>query len=110
MDQMTGILFPFKETYFNSIQFKKCNGKNNISCPITLTKLTEGDNIAVLPCLHTFQREALLKWINKGKATCPICRFEIPADDKDIFSIIINDSIQKQEAEILEDTLNEILN
>ena len=110
MDQMTGILFHLKETYFNSIQFKKCNGKNNITCPITLTKLTEGDNIAILPCLHTFQREALLKWIDKGKATCPICRLAIPADVKDIFSIILNDSIRRQEIEMLEDTLNEVLN
>ena len=109
---MTGILFPIEsKTYLNAISFKKFDNTQLInSCPIMLTKFENGDDIAVLPCKHVFEKEAILTWIKKGQPTCPVCRYNIPPDIEDICSIILRESFQRQERSFLEAALNETLN
>lgn len=49
-------------------------------CAITGCRLRSGKNkkgqtyIVRLNCNHSFYRSALLKWIEQGKNTCPLCR------------------------------------
>ena len=64
------------------IQFKKNddNYKNNI-CPIIQTEFDDNEIITQLPCKHCFNTEAITHWLEKEKAECPICRFELDYDE-----------------------------
>ena len=77
------------------LQFKKnddnYNYKNDI-CPIIQTEFDDNEIITQLPCKHCFNPEAITHWLEKEKAECPICRFELDYDE-----IKIEDQDQDQE-------------
>ena len=75
------------------LQFKKNddNYKNDI-CPIIQTEFDDNEIITQLPCKHCFNPEAITHWLEKEKAECPICRFELDYDE-----IKIEDQDQDQE-------------
>ena len=77
------------------LQFKKnddnYNYKNDI-CPIIQTKFDDNEIITQLPCQHCFNTEAITRWLEKEKAECPICRFELDYDE-----IKIEDQDQDQD-------------
>jgi hypothetical protein len=77
------------------LQFKKNddNYKNDI-CPIIQTEFDDNEIITQLPCKHCFNPEAITHWLEKEKAECPICRFELDYDE-----IKIEDQYQDQEQE-----------
>lgn len=53
-------------------------------CPITREEFVEGEIIAVLPCKHRFNKEAILTWVKKKSANCPICRYQLDwVEEKD---------------------------
>ena len=74
------------------LQFKKNddNYKNDI-CPIIQTEFDDNEIITQLPCKHCFNPEAITHWLEKEKAECPICRFELDYDE-----IKIEDQYQDQ--------------
>ena len=51
-------------------------------CPITMKEFKDGDVIAQLPCGHTFDKTAILKWLKEEKAECPICRAKLKSQEK----------------------------
>ena len=51
-------------------------------CPITMKEFKDGDVIAQLPCNHTFDKTAILKWLKEEKAECPICRAKLKSQEK----------------------------
>lgn len=67
----------------NQIEFKKYNSDtfDQSSCCITMVDFTENDIVAVLPCKHCFNKEALIKWVTEESATCPICRFKLESTE-----------------------------
>ena len=77
------------------LQFKKnddnYNYKNDI-CPIIQTEFDDNEIITQLPCKHCFNTEAITHWLEKEKAECPICRFELDYDE-----IKIEDQDQDQD-------------
>jgi len=77
------------------LQFKKNddNYKNDI-CPIIQTEFDDNEIITQLPCKHCFNPEAITHWLEKEKAECPICRFELDYDE-----IKIEDQYQDQDQE-----------
>ena len=77
------------------LQFKKNddNYKNDI-CPIIQTEFDDNEIITQLPCKHCFNPEAITHWLEKEKAECPICRFELDYDE-----IKIEDQDQDQDQE-----------
>nr|XP_009611052.1 E3 ubiquitin-protein ligase RHA2A-like [Nicotiana tomentosiformis] len=46
-------------------------------CCVCLSKLEDGDDNRVLPCLHEFHRDCVDKWLNGDRKTCPVCRFSM---------------------------------
>tara|TARA_B100000963_G_scaffold269116_1_gene237244 strand:+ start:11530 stop:12114 length:585 start_codon:yes stop_codon:yes gene_type:complete len=67
----------------NQIEFQKYNSEtcDQSSCCITMVDFNENDIVAVLPCKHCFNKEALIKWVTEESATCPICRFELESTE-----------------------------
>ena len=52
-------------------------GMGEKTCAITREEFKAGDEIAVLPCTHVFDKEAILKWLKEKSAECPICRLKL---------------------------------
>jgi len=55
--------------------------KINGVCGIWLEDFEEGDDIKILPCNHAFKSEAIMKWLQKEKAECPVCRFSFQSKE-----------------------------
>lgn len=54
------------------------------TCPITQDKFINGETIIELPCSHMFSKEAIMEWVTKENACCPICRFELNSKEEKI--------------------------
>jgi len=54
------------------------------SCPITMEEFSKGDVIGELPCGHVFGHEAIMMWLEKEKASCPVCRFKLDSVEEKI--------------------------
>ncbi|KAG5623280.1 hypothetical protein H5410_008498 [Solanum commersonii] len=46
-------------------------------CCVCLSRLKDGEDSRVLPCLHEFHRECVDRWLNGAGRTCPVCRFSM---------------------------------
>jgi hypothetical protein len=46
----------------------------DIICSIAQGPLAPGDQTAILPCGHTFERDPILQWLKTERAECPVCR------------------------------------
>ncbi|KAE9606619.1 putative transcription factor C2H2 family [Lupinus albus] len=51
-------------------------------CCVCLSKLSNKDEIRVLPCSHEFHKICVNKWLKGHHKTCPLCRFSIGAKEK----------------------------
>lgn len=51
-------------------------------CTICLEELVEGETALRIPCGHLFHEECVKDWLKKSNE-CPVCRFEMPSDDKE---------------------------
>ena len=49
------------------------------NCCICISAIAKGENTVLLPCGHMFHWNCCYSWL-KGNNTCPICRFELPAE------------------------------
>ena len=47
-----------------------------------MKEFKDGDVRAQLPCGHTFDKAAVLKWSKEEKAECPICRSKLKSQEK----------------------------
>ena len=52
-------------------------GMDEKTCAITREVFKDGDEIAILPCTHAFDKEAILVWLKEKSAECPICRMKL---------------------------------
>ena len=68
-----------------TIKFRKCdNNYKNDTCPILQTEFEDNEEITQLPCNHCFNTEAILHWLEKEKAECPVCRIELDYNEEKI--------------------------
>lgn len=64
------------------IRMKYSKNCQNHTCPILCRDFVEGDDIIKLPCNHCFEPNAIETWVNKEKAECPVCRFQLDYIEK----------------------------
>ena len=57
------------------------NKKNNF-CAVCKDEFNTGEECLVMPCEHFFHGGCIIPWLNL-RNSCPVCRFELPTDDKD---------------------------
>lgn len=55
---------------------------DGLSCAICKDVLTIGTEVNQLPCLHLYHPCCILPWLS-ARNSCPLCRFELPTDDRD---------------------------
>jgi len=54
----------------------EANKDTDKECSICLTEFEEGEEIAILPCLHRFHKSEIFEWFKRQK-TCPIDKTEV---------------------------------
>ena len=55
-------------------------GEDNKKCVICLEEFTPKEKVTSLPCIHLFHTPCIKNWI-KNNNTCPICKFELTAEN-----------------------------
>lgn len=53
-----------------------------LTCAICKDLLSVGCVVNQLPCLHLYHPCCILPWL-RARNSCPLCRYELPTDDKD---------------------------
>ncbi|KAL1213320.1 E3 ubiquitin-protein ligase RING1 [Cardamine amara subsp. amara] len=56
--------------------------KKGLVCAICKELFTFGNETTQLPCLHLYHAHCIVPWLS-ARNSCPLCRYELPTDDKD---------------------------
>ncbi|XP_072954957.1 E3 ubiquitin-protein ligase SIRP1-like isoform X1 [Typha angustifolia] len=51
-----------------------------VSCPVCLDDFEVGSEVKEMPCKHKFHTPCILPWLELH-SSCPVCRFQLPADE-----------------------------
>ncbi|KAJ9543276.1 hypothetical protein OSB04_022983 [Centaurea solstitialis] len=54
----------------------------DLVCVICKDSVCVGSVMNRLPCLHVYHPSCIMAWLN-ARNTCPLCRYELPTDDKE---------------------------
>ncbi|GLU17811.1 hypothetical protein SLE2022_341640 [Rubroshorea leprosula] len=55
---------------------------DGLACAVCKDSLSVGTEVNQLPCLHLYHPSCILPWLS-ARNSCPLCRYELPTDDKD---------------------------
>ncbi|XWS35448.1 hypothetical protein CRYUN_Cryun21dG0126800 [Craigia yunnanensis] len=55
---------------------------DGLACAICKDVLPVGIEVNQLPCLHVYHPSCILPWLS-ARNSCPLCRYELPTDDKE---------------------------
>ncbi|KAF8023674.1 hypothetical protein BT93_F1003 [Corymbia citriodora subsp. variegata] len=50
-------------------------------CVICKDEISPDEEVACMPCKHTFHHECIVRWLNESNL-CPLCRFQMPRDEE----------------------------
>lgn len=64
------------------IKDEHVKNQDSTCCAICKDALTVGTVVNQLPCLHIYHPSCILPWL-RSRNSCPLCRFELPTDNKD---------------------------
>ncbi|XAR55707.1 Ubiquitin--protein ligase [Bertholletia excelsa] len=56
--------------------------QDSLACAICKECLSVGTVVNQLPCGHLYHSSCILPWL-RARNSCPLCRYELPTDDKD---------------------------
>lgn len=56
--------------------------QDGLACAICKDSLFVGTVVNQLPCFHLYHPSCILPWLS-ARSSCPLCRYELPTDDKD---------------------------
>ncbi|XP_044498020.1 uncharacterized protein LOC123220077 [Mangifera indica] len=77
---------PAAVSFVNSLPCVTINEEHvkhsDLACAICKDVLTIGTKVNQLPCLHLYHQPCILPWLN-ARNSCPLCRYELPTDDKE---------------------------
>lgn len=76
--------------------------QDGLVCAICKDSLTAGTVVNQLPCFHLYHHSCILPWLS-ARSTCPLCRYELPTDDKDCAQSTRRDLVIQ---EILQNSIN----
>ncbi|KAG6436993.1 hypothetical protein SASPL_101900 [Salvia splendens] len=84
---------PASLSFVNNLPCLTINGdKQQQECAICKDSFTLGTRVNELPCLHLYHPSCILPWL-AARNTCPLCRYELPTDDK-----------ERNESQLIDDT------
>lgn len=78
---------PASVSYINSMPRVTINEESgSMVCAICKDAFTVGTAVNQLPCFHLYHSSCILPWLS-ARNTCPLCRYELPTDDKEVSEI-----------------------
>ena len=57
-------------------------GEEGLDCAVCKEIFSLGNETTQLPCLHLYHAHCIVPWLS-ARNSCPLCRYELPTDDKD---------------------------
>ncbi|XP_057971385.1 uncharacterized protein LOC131160081 [Malania oleifera] len=79
---------------------------DGLACAICKDHLSVGTEVNQLPCFHIYHPSCILPWLS-ARNSCPLCRYELPTDDKDYEEGKQRASLQMESREIQSQGVNE---
>ncbi|KAM2183493.1 E3 ubiquitin-protein ligase SIRP1-like [Malus sylvestris] len=76
--------------------------KENLQCSVCLDDFEVGIEAKEMPCKHKFHSGCILPWLELH-SSCPVCRFQLPADESKRDSDISRNSSNSRESEEIGD-------
>ncbi|OAY41678.1 uncharacterized protein LOC110623748 [Manihot esculenta] len=77
---------PAATSFVNSLPLVIINEEHEkhdgLACAICKDVLSIGTKVNRLPCLHLYHPYCILPWLS-ARNSCPLCRYELPTDDKE---------------------------
>ncbi|KAG8377157.1 hypothetical protein BUALT_Bualt09G0139300 [Buddleja alternifolia] len=77
---------PASVSFVNNMPCKTINEDDekldSLACAVCKESLSVGIVVNQLPCFHLYHPSCILPWLS-ARNTCPLCRYELPTDDKD---------------------------
>lgn len=77
---------PAAMSFVNSLPHVVINEQHEkhegLACAICKEMLPIGTEVNQLPCFHLYHPSCILPWLST-RNSCPLCRYELPTDDKD---------------------------
>ncbi|KAL7095046.1 hypothetical protein ACP275_10G001000 [Erythranthe tilingii] len=75
---------PASVSFISNIRCMTINEEklDNMVCAICKETFSVGIVVNELPCFHMYHPCCILPWLS-ARNTCPLCRYELPTDDKD---------------------------
>lgn len=61
---------------------KEHQKQEDLVCAICKDLLPSGTEVIQLPCFHLYHQSCILPWLS-ARNSCPLCRYELPTDDKE---------------------------
>lgn len=61
---------------------KEHQKQEDLACAICKDLLHTGTEVIQLPCCHLYHQSCILPWLS-ARNSCPLCRYELPTDDKE---------------------------
>lgn len=61
---------------------KEHQKQEDLVCAICKDLLPSGTEVIQLPCFHLYHQTCILPWLS-ARNSCPLCRYELPTDDKE---------------------------
>ncbi|KAE7995928.1 hypothetical protein FH972_000685 [Carpinus fangiana] len=71
-------LVPASESSIEGLEKVEVEEGTGETCSICLEELIGGAAAARMPCLHLFDQNCIVNWLNRNNF-CPLCRFKLPA-------------------------------
>ncbi|RVW79627.1 E3 ubiquitin-protein ligase RING1-like [Vitis vinifera] len=68
--------------------------RDGLVCAICKDVLSVGTEVNQLPCFHLYHPYCILPWLT-ARNSCPLCRYELPTDDKDYEEGKLNASVHE---------------
>ena len=69
-----------KKFKINADKLKEFGIEN--TCAVCKDEFKIGEDCLLMPCNHHFHENCIMPWLSK-RNSCPVCRYELPTDDKD---------------------------
>lgn len=63
------------------------------SCCVCLSRLKEGEDMKILPCLHKFHKDCIDRWFSACRKTCPMCRFSMEDNKSYVKEVLTEEMI-----------------
>jgi hypothetical protein len=92
-DMYKNVLSEEGEKDIKTVVFKSGEFPND-TCSMTLNNFNDGDEVSQLPCGHIFEPDAIIKWLKKENASCPVCRKPLQSKEvkKNLLNTVIDSS------------------